>query len=88
VAFGEDANGELYMTDIASGELVRVYGTVASPNPGDANGDGQLTLADVVTLIRAATTTFEPFGNGDCSSDSSVSPADLTCALDQLYASL
>ncbi len=86
VAFGEDGNGELYMTDIASGELVRVFGTVALPSPGDANGDGQLNLGDAVVLIRATTTTFEPFGNADCSDDSTVSTADLTCVLDLLYA--
>ena len=87
VAFGEDDNGELYMTDIAAGELLRLYGTVALPASGDANGDGQLNLADIVALIRAATTAFVPFGDGDCSNDSMLSTADLTCVIDQLYAS-
>ena len=55
VAFGEDANGELYMADHGGGiyKIVPATGEIVcpEPNPADLNGDGVVNGADLTTIL-------------------------------------
>jgi glucose/arabinose dehydrogenase len=48
VSFGEDANGNLYIAYIGSGEVYRIATSVA-PVTGDYNGDGEVDVEDYNT---------------------------------------
>ncbi len=52
--------------------------------PDDVNGDGQVSIADVTTLIDALLSSTESISNGDVNGDGKASVADITTLIDHL----
>lgn len=53
-SFGEDVDGELYLTDIVSGTVYRIVdGEGAPPLDGDVDGDGDVDIDDVQRVLDA-----------------------------------
>jgi hypothetical protein len=50
--------------------------------PGDANGDGDINVLDVICIINCILDpTFNPEGNPDCNEDGSVNVLDVICVI-------
>jgi len=66
-AFAQDADGELYIINYGSGQIVKILPALAT---GDLNGDGAVDTADLGILIAAfGTSTTGADINADCNVD-------------------
>ena len=77
-------------------EYARIDGGPSNPGyftakpafePGDVNGDGKTTIADVTALISSLLSGEATPGNGDINGDGKVSIADVTVLINQLLSS-
>jgi hypothetical protein len=55
--------------------------TPGAPQPGDANGDGEINILDVTALLNHILEISSAPGNGDCNEDGQVNILDVTCVL-------
>jgi MYXO-CTERM domain-containing protein len=75
VSFGEDANGNLYIAYIVTGEVYRI--ATDAFHPGDFDGDGDVDGADfVVWQTNFPTTSGATLAMGDADGDGDVDGAD------------
>jgi len=66
-AFAVDADGEIYVLNYGSGQIIRILATLT---PGDLNGDGIVDTADLGVLIALFGSTDNAADiNGDCTVD-------------------
>jgi glucose/arabinose dehydrogenase len=73
-SFGEDANGNLYVTDLLDGEVYRLKPAL----PGDANVDDKVDITDLYALASHwKQSSGALWANGDFTDDGIVNAADL-----------
>jgi len=75
------ATGSVY------GKIFTIEGSRLAPElkPGDVNGDGEVTLADVITALQVAVDKAPtPVSSlGDCNYDGKIGVAEAICAMEK-----
>ena len=83
-----DASWQNKMDYVLYGDpATSIYGQPDYSQPGDANGDGQINIGDVICIINTILDpTFSSFGNPDCNSDGDVNILDVICVINKILA--
>jgi hypothetical protein len=77
---GSDEYGNPVYIGYVPGEIFITY-----IQPGDANGDGQINVQDVIYIINCILDpTFNPEGNPDCNDDGDVNVQDVICVINKI----
>ena len=83
-----DASWQNKMDYVLYGDpATSIYSQPGYIQPGDANGDGQINVGDVICIINnILDPTSSPFGNPDCNSDGDVNILDVICLINKILA--
>ena len=76
---GSDENNNSVDIAAVPGELI-----IAQYTPGDANGDGQINVQDVISIINHILLIRSAQGNPDCNGDGTVNVQDVICVINKI----